>query len=109
MKSGTNYRVPTTDDAHAGSYGAVPFRNGVNASSKGSIVDTRIIDSPAFLLVGYAARVPLVQQGRNPHIEAHIAALPDEERGRLKALGDAEPAGLLRSAQRRTRRSLDTC
>lgn len=82
-----------------------PVLDGVNASSKGapararhskgSIVDTRIIDRPAFRLVGYAARVPLVHQGRNPHIEAHIASLPVEERGRLKELGDTEPAGLL--------------
>lgn len=63
--------------------------------SKGSIVDTRIIDHPAFRLVGYAARVPLIHQGRNPHIEAQITSLPTEERGRLKALGDTEPAGLL--------------
>ena len=63
--------------------------------SKGSIVDTRIINRPAFRLVGYAARVPLVHRGRNPHIEAHIASLPVEERRRLKALGDTEPVGLL--------------
>jgi hypothetical protein len=73
IKSGTDYRVPTTDDAHAGGQGAAPFRDGVDASSKGapararhskgSIVDTRIIDRPAFRLVGYAARVPLVHQG----------------------------------------------
>lgn len=63
--------------------------------SKGSIVDTRIIDRPAFRLVGYAARVPLIHGGRNPHIEAHIASLPTEEHGRLKALGDTEPVGLL--------------
>jgi AraC family transcriptional regulator len=30
-----------------------------------------------------------------PHIQRHIAALPQEEHLRLKALGDTEPAGLL--------------
>lgn len=58
-------------------------------------MDTRIINRPAFRLVGRAAHVPLVSRGRNPHIEAHIASVPAEERGRLAALGDAEPAGLL--------------
>ncbi|WP_400995225.1 GyrI-like domain-containing protein [Agromyces sp. GXQ0307] len=58
-------------------------------------MDTRIAERPAFLLVGHAARVPLIHQGPNPHIQAHIAALPPEEHQRLKALGDTEPAGLL--------------
>jgi AraC family transcriptional regulator len=63
---------------------------------EGSIpMDTRIADHPAFRLVGHATRVPLIHRGVNPHIQEHIAALPQEEHGRLKALGDAEPAGLL--------------
>ncbi|NES29298.1 helix-turn-helix domain-containing protein [Micromonospora terminaliae] len=56
---------------------------------------TRIVDRPAFRLVGHAARVPLIHHGINPHIQQHIAALPMEEHLRLKALGDAEPGGLL--------------
>ncbi|WP_308796533.1 GyrI-like domain-containing protein [Agromyces silvae] len=59
-------------------------------------MDTRIIDRPAFRLVGYAARVPLVDHGRNPHIEAHITSLPTDAHRRLEAIGDTEPAGLLR-------------
>ncbi|MFE2753852.1 GyrI-like domain-containing protein [Actinosynnema sp. NPDC059335] len=58
-------------------------------------MDARITDRPAFRLVGHAARVPLVHRGRDSDIEAHIAALPAEEHGRLRALGDTEPAGLL--------------
>lgn len=58
-------------------------------------MDTRIVDSPAFRLVGHAVRVPLVHHGVNPHIQQHIAALPQEEHLRLKSLGDTEPAGLL--------------
>jgi AraC family transcriptional regulator len=56
---------------------------------------TRITERPAFRLVGYAARVPLVHEGVNPHIQAHIAALPVSEHARLKALSDTEPDGLL--------------
>ncbi|MDA3645509.1 AraC family transcriptional regulator [Saccharopolyspora indica] len=63
---------------------------------EGSIpMDTRIVDRPAFRLAGHAARVPLIHRGVNPHIQRHIAALPQEEHARLKALGDAEPGGLL--------------
>lgn len=55
----------------------------------------RIIDRPAFRLVGHAARVPLVHSGVNPHIRAHLASVAPEEHGRLKALSDTAPAGLL--------------
>lgn len=58
-------------------------------------MDTRITDRPAFRLAGHSVRVPLIHAGANPHIEAHIAALPAQEHGRLKALGNTEPAGLL--------------
>jgi AraC family transcriptional regulator len=60
-----------------------------------SSMDTRIAERPAFRLVGHAARVPLIHAGVNPHIQAHIAALPAEEHSRLKQLGDAEPQGIL--------------
>ncbi|MBW9119056.1 AraC family transcriptional regulator [Microbacterium trichothecenolyticum] len=58
-------------------------------------MDTRIADRPAFQLVGHAARVPLVHEGVNPHIQAHIAGLPVSEHARLKDLSSTEPAGLL--------------
>ncbi|NUT49741.1 MAG: AraC family transcriptional regulator [Saccharothrix sp.] len=58
-------------------------------------MDTRIIDRPAFRLVGHATRVPLIHHGVNPHIQRHITALPPEEHVRLKSLADTEPAGLL--------------
>nr|WP_211160447.1 AraC family transcriptional regulator [Microbacterium sp. MF43] len=58
-------------------------------------METHIVERPAFRLVGHAARVPLVHEGVNPHIQAHIAALPLEEHARLKALSSAEPGGLL--------------
>ncbi|CAL9328388.1 AraC family transcriptional regulator [Streptomyces sp. enrichment culture] len=58
-------------------------------------MDTRLADRPAFKLAGHAARVPLIHQGVNPHIQQHIAGLPQEEHLRLKALSDTEPGGLL--------------
>lgn len=68
------------------------FRLTVEGSNR---MNVRIVDHPAFRLVGHAARLPLIHQGTNPHIQQHIAALPKEEHLRLKALGDIEPAGLL--------------
>ncbi len=63
---------------------------------EGSIpMDTRIIDRPAFRLVGHAARVPLVHRGTNPAIRAHITALPATEHARLRELSDTDPSGLL--------------
>jgi AraC family transcriptional regulator len=58
-------------------------------------MDTRILDRPAFRLIGHSARVPLIYEGANPHIQAHIASLPASEHGRLKSLSTTEPAGLL--------------
>ncbi|MFK4836532.1 GyrI-like domain-containing protein [Microbacterium sp. ZW T2_14] len=58
-------------------------------------MDTRIADLPDLRLIGHAARVPLIHEGVNPHIQAHIASLPADEHLRLKALSSAEPAGLL--------------
>lgn len=68
------------------------FRLTVEGSSP---MDTRITDRPAFRLIGHAARVPLIHEGVNPHIQAHIAAIPASEHVRLKELSDTEPAGLL--------------
>ncbi|MEV0674984.1 AraC family transcriptional regulator [Actinosynnema sp. NPDC050436] len=63
---------------------------------EGSVpVDTRIVERPAFRLIGHATRVPLIHRGVNPHIQRHVAALPPEEHARLKSLSAMEPAGLL--------------
>ncbi|WP_395639043.1 GyrI-like domain-containing protein [Pseudolysinimonas sp.] len=58
-------------------------------------MDTRITEQPALRLVGHAARVPLIHEGVNPHIQAHIASLPATEHDRLKELSSAEPGGML--------------
>lgn len=58
-------------------------------------MDARIVERPEFKLVGHTARVPLIHEGVNPQIQAHIASLPISEHARLKELGNTEPAGLL--------------
>lgn len=56
--------------------------------------DARIVERPEFKLVGHTARVPLVHEGANPKIQAHIASLPISEHDRLKELGNTERARL---------------
>lgn len=58
-------------------------------------MDTRITELPAVRLIGWAARVPLIHEGVNPHIAAHAASIPVEETVRLKSLNDIEPTGVL--------------
>ena len=58
-------------------------------------MDARVIERPDFRLIGHAARVPLIHEGINPHIQAHIESLPVAEHARLKQLSSTEPHGLL--------------
>ncbi|TYL55221.1 AraC family transcriptional regulator [Nocardioides sp. BGMRC 2183] len=58
-------------------------------------MDTRIAARPSFRLIGHATRVPLIHEGINPHIQAHVESLPPEEHVRLKSLSTTEPGGLL--------------
>lgn len=58
-------------------------------------MDARILERPAFRLIGHAARVPLIHEGANPHIRDHIASIPAAEHERLKALSETDPAGIL--------------
>ena len=58
-------------------------------------MDVRLVPRPTFRLVGHAARVPLVHEGVNAAIQQHVTSLDPQEHVRLKALGDAEPHGLL--------------
>jgi AraC family transcriptional regulator len=65
-------------------------------SVEGSIpMDVTITDRPELALVGHAAQVPLIHAGVNPHIQAHVAAIPAQEHQRLKALSTTDPAGIL--------------
>src|SRR5699024_9680408 len=54
-------------------YPQLRFRLTVEGSTP---MDARIIESPAFRLIGHAARVPLIHEGINPSIQQHIASLP---------------------------------
>ncbi|WP_227425379.1 AraC family transcriptional regulator [Pengzhenrongella sicca] len=68
------------------------FRLTVEGSTS---MDTRIVERPTFRLIGHAAQVPLIHEGINPHIQEHIASIPESEHLRLKSLSNTEPTGLL--------------
>ena len=68
------------------------FRLTVEGSTS---MDTRIVERPTFRLVGHATRVPLIHEGVNPHIQAHVTSFPAEEHARLKGLSNTDPTGLL--------------
>jgi AraC family transcriptional regulator len=58
-------------------------------------MDVTITTTPELVLVGHSVAVPLMHEGVNPHIQAHIASIAPEEHVRLKELSDAEPGGIL--------------
>ncbi|MFC8490930.1 MULTISPECIES: GyrI-like domain-containing protein [unclassified Streptomyces] len=55
----------------------------------------RIVEKDAFRIVGRGARVPLVHEGENPAIAAHIRSIGQEGLARLARLSDGEPGGVL--------------
>ncbi|MFI6234040.1 GyrI-like domain-containing protein [Micromonospora sp. NPDC050784] len=58
-------------------------------------MEYRIVDKDAFALVGRKARVPLVHEGINPAIVAFIRSIDTETTGRIEALSDQEPKGIV--------------
>ncbi|MER5552854.1 AraC family transcriptional regulator [Streptomyces sp. NPDC002793] len=55
----------------------------------------RIVDRADFRVVGRKARVPLVHEGVNPAIADFIRGLGKDTLGRIAALSDQEPAGIV--------------
>ncbi|MFZ4297843.1 GyrI-like domain-containing protein [Streptomyces cinereoruber] len=55
----------------------------------------RIVEKDAFRIIGRGARVPLVHEGENPAIAAHIQSIGREGLARLARLSDGEPGGVL--------------
>jgi len=68
------------------------FRLSVEGSTP---MHVTITQQPSLVLAGHAVEVPLIHTGVNPHIQQHIATIAPEEHARLKALSDADPAGIL--------------
>ncbi|WP_330348904.1 AraC family transcriptional regulator [Streptomyces sp. NBC_00582] len=55
----------------------------------------RIVDKGEFRVVGRKARVPLVHEGVNPAIAEFIRGIGPETLGRVSALSDQEPKGIV--------------
>ncbi|MCG6496126.1 AraC family transcriptional regulator [Kitasatospora sp. A2-31] len=70
----------------------ISFRLVVEGSSS---MEYRIVEKPAFKVVGRRARVPLVHEGVNPAIAAFIREIGQEGIARIAALSDQEPEGVV--------------
>ncbi len=68
------------------------FRLVVEGSSS---MEYRIVEKPAFRIVGRRARVPLVHEGINPAIAEFLRGLGTEGAARIAALSEQEPRGIL--------------
>ncbi|MYZ37993.1 MULTISPECIES: AraC family transcriptional regulator [unclassified Streptomyces] len=55
----------------------------------------RIVEKPAFRVVGRKARVPLVHEGMNPALVAFIRGIGQDTLRRLEELSDQEPRGIV--------------
>ncbi|WP_405008935.1 GyrI-like domain-containing protein [Kitasatospora sp. NBC_01539] len=55
----------------------------------------RIVEKAEFRVVGRTARVPLVHEGANPHIAVLIRSIEPETLGRIAALSDQDPDGIV--------------
>ncbi|MFJ8433127.1 GyrI-like domain-containing protein [Kitasatospora sp. NPDC094019] len=68
------------------------FRLVVEGSSS---MEYRIVEKPAFRIVGRRARVPLVHEGVNPAIAEFVKGIGQEGAERIAALSEQEPRGIL--------------
>ncbi|MEU7295555.1 AraC family transcriptional regulator [Streptomyces exfoliatus] len=55
----------------------------------------RVVEKEAFRVIGRGTRVPLVHEGENPAIAAHIRSIGQEALDRLALLSDGEPQGVV--------------
>lgn len=57
-------------------------------------MNVRILTCPEITFAGYAATVPLIYEGANPHILEHVRALSAEQHQRLRELAANAPEGV---------------
>ncbi|GAA2742492.1 AraC family transcriptional regulator [Kitasatospora cinereorecta] len=57
----------------------------------------RIVEKPAFTVAGRSGRVPMIHEGVNPHIADLIRSIPPETVGRIAALSDQQPQGIVQA------------
>ncbi|SDL86390.1 AraC family transcriptional regulator [Sediminibacillus halophilus] len=64
----------------------------------GNEMEYRIVEKPAFRIVGIRKRVPIVFQGENQHIASMWKSLNQEQIDQLKGLSNTEPHGLIQAS-----------
>ena len=60
-----------------------------------SSMEYRIVDKPAFHVVGVRSRVPLVHLGPNRALEEFVASIDPDVTGLIETLSDQEPSGVV--------------
>lgn len=70
----------------------VSFHLSIEGSSS---MDYRIVDKPAFRVVGVKARVPLIHLGRNNAMEEFVEGIAPAVGDQIDALSDQEPRGVV--------------
>jgi len=61
----------------------------------GSEMDYRIVEKEAFYIAGIKKRIPLIYEGKNPHMDSMWASLTMDDFAELKRLSNVEPTGIL--------------
>lgn len=55
----------------------------------------RIVEKEAFFIAGIKKRIPLIYEGKNPHMDSMWASLTMDDFAELKQLSNVEPTGIL--------------
>lgn len=61
----------------------------------GNEMDYQIVEKEAFLIAGIKKRIPLIYEGKNPHMDSMWASLTMDDFTELKQLSNVEPTGIL--------------
>lgn len=74
---------------------AFPPMNFCLAVSGGNEMDYRIVEKGTFSIVGIRKTIPLVYEGKNPHMDSMWESLTIDDINELKSLSDTQPEGIL--------------
>ncbi|MDR1541936.1 MAG: AraC family transcriptional regulator [Clostridiales bacterium] len=61
----------------------------------GTEMNYRIVEKEAFFIAGIKKRIPLIYEGKNPHMDSMWASLTIDDFTELKQLSNVEPTGIL--------------
>lgn len=61
----------------------------------GNEMEYRLVEKEAFFIAGIKKRIPLIYEGKNPHMDSMWASLTMDDFTELKQLSNIEPTGIL--------------